>query len=66
MVMISTASSYDKYEEEQRKKEYIKIIKNGFDILETDRPEEVYETIKFLYPELSKKYKNIDNIKGNI
>lgn len=45
MVMVGTAPSYDKLEPEQRKKAYRKLIETGIDIIETDRPVEVAETI---------------------
>ena len=46
-VMVSAASSYDKLEDPgAREKAYRKIVRDGANVLETDRPLEVYEALK--------------------
>lgn len=57
MVMISAATSYDRFQfKKERAKAYRKIIEHGFDIIESNRPLEVAEAVKSLYPKKSKKY----------
>ncbi|RNL87209.1 glycerophosphodiester phosphodiesterase [Sinomicrobium pectinilyticum] len=54
MIMVSAAPVYDKME--KRVDAYRKILEDGADVIETDRPAEVAEAIKMLYPEKSSKY----------
>ncbi|MGS2763063.1 glycerophosphodiester phosphodiesterase family protein [Sinomicrobium sp. M5D2P9] len=57
MVMVSAAPVYDKLESrKKRAKAYRSILEDGADIIETDRPTEVAEAIKEMYPEKSTKY----------
>lgn len=57
MVMVSAAPVYDKMEHREKRAEaYRKILEDGADIIETDRPAEVAEAIKEMYPEKSTKY----------
>lgn len=57
MVMVSAAPVYDKLEtSKERAEAYKKILKDGADVIETDRPEEVASAIKTLYPKKSSKY----------
>jgi glycerophosphoryl diester phosphodiesterase len=59
MVMIGAGPTYDQFSTwmGQRKIAYRKIIKKGYDIIESDRPVEVAKAVKPLYPKKSKKYK---------
>lgn len=58
MVMIGAAPSYDKLADaSQRAEAYRQIINDGADIIESDRPIEVGEAVKQLYPAKSAKYK---------
>lgn len=58
MVMIGAAPSYDKLSTKtERANAYRKIIRTGFDIIESNRPIEVANEVKKLYPKKSEKYK---------
>lgn len=58
MVMVSAAPTYDKLESsEERAKAYRKILEDGADVIESDRPIEVASAIKSMYPENSSMYK---------
>ncbi|HEY2040761.1 MAG TPA: glycerophosphodiester phosphodiesterase family protein [Edaphobacter sp.] len=58
MVMVSTAPSDDKLATpSERALAYRKVIEEGADILETDRPIEAAEVIKELYPKKSDRYR---------
>lgn len=58
MVMVATAPSYDKLPTgTERAAAYRKVIADGADILESDRPIEVARAIEGLYPKKSKRYR---------
>lgn len=58
MVMVSTAPTEDKLPTApERALAYRKVIEDGADILETDRPIEAAEAIKGLYPKKSNRYR---------
>lgn len=58
MVMVSAAPGYDKLgTPEERAEAYKKILRDGADVIETDRPEEVASAIKSLCPKESSKCK---------
>ena len=58
MVMVATAPSYDKLPSvTERAAAYRKVIEEGADILETDRPIEAAQAIQPLYPAQSKRYR---------
>lgn len=58
MVMVSAAPTYDKLESpKERGKAYRKILKDGADVIESDRPIEVASAIKSMYPKKSNMYK---------
>lgn len=57
MVMVGAAPIYDKLESPQKRAEaYRKILKDGADIIESDRPTEVAAAIQSMYPKKSPKY----------
>jgi glycerophosphoryl diester phosphodiesterase len=58
MVMVSTAPTEDKLPTpSERALAYRKVIEDGADILETDRPIEAAKAIKGLYPKKSNRYR---------
>lgn len=58
MVMVATAPSYDKLPTpSERAAAYRKVIEDGADILETDRPIEAAQALQPLYPQRSDRYR---------